>query len=766
MRVPRITESFRDSGRRERLIVWGVAAAALVPFASLAMPDDRVLPYYEWSDYAAYHLPVHEFIREEFLACRVPLWIPWLGNGTPLHASQQAGVFYPGVSLLLLLFPANYALRLALVLHLGLAFLGQYRLCRALGTSALAASLGALAVVQGGFMVNHLVAGHVNVVIGGALVPWFLWALVRLLDAPGACRAALAAVVGSAFALGSHPQVSYYALLAGTAWVAGSLAFARAGAAHRLRAVGWVTLSGLLAAAIGSVQTLPSLELVGDGRSGSPRGDVAFAADYALDGLDLARLLAPNVAGNPFLRLPALGRNDFFHERVCYMGLVTLALAAYGLTRAKAALWQWGAAAAVLVGLAIALGRTTPWFSWIGGFTPGLFWFRCPGRAFAVIAPLVALLAARGCDAIVHAEARARGTALWRTAVALAWVAWVVVSALMHERTHSSWLAARDDRSSGTDAALAAAAVFGALTVSAMVLVRLDGGRSIRLGAIILLALAVADLGYHNASNFWLQEPQPTSIPADVLAIEPPMRFIEAPQYPQVSAEMLRYSRLGLTAVRNRRSMVGTDDGGILPGALTRYWHAVEGNPGAALAVGGCGYVTHSGAPWRPLHGALPRARFATGRAAALCGAGIEDLSDDDLLTLANDLPKHAPRSSHSRGTERGADGDPRVGIVIDEPRRLELRVAAPADGVLVVADTCFAGWACEVDAQPAAIWPAHGVFRAVNLTAGDHAVAFEYQPRSFYRGLAGSIAGLACTGVLAIYGLLARLGRQRSLAT
>ncbi|HUY32976.1 MAG TPA: hypothetical protein VMV69_09360 [Pirellulales bacterium] len=199
---------------------WLVGAACLSPFAPLLSPDDKVFPYFVWSDYTAYQLPIHEFIRAELLRGELPLWIPWLGNGTPLHANQQAGLFHPLWLGLLALAPANQALKFGLFLHLAAGFAGQYRLARALGVGTLGSSLAAALLIQSGFVVNHLEAGHVNLIVGEALVPWFLFFLHRLLEHPGPRAAASVGLAGALLGLGSHPQISYYTCLTGMGWSA------------------------------------------------------------------------------------------------------------------------------------------------------------------------------------------------------------------------------------------------------------------------------------------------------------------------------------------------------------------------------------------------------------------------------------------------------------------------------------------------------------------------------------------------------------------
>ena len=52
-------------------------------------------------------------------------------------------------------------------------------------------------------------------------------------------------------------------------------------------------------------------------------------------------------------------------------------------------------------------------------------------------------------------------------------------------------------------------------------------------------------------------------------------------------------------------------------------------------------------------------------------------------------------------------------------------------------------GWTAKVDGRPAAIELFQEAFPSVMLEAGPHEVEFNYRPRSFFAGLAISLASL-----------------------
>ena len=84
----------------------------------------------------------------------------------------------------------------------------------------------------------RLMAGHVNIVVCQALLPWFLLALDRLLCAPGPARAAGLALVTALLLLAGNPQLVYYAFFFGGLWTLGSLAVGSA-TGHRAGVLGW-----------------------------------------------------------------------------------------------------------------------------------------------------------------------------------------------------------------------------------------------------------------------------------------------------------------------------------------------------------------------------------------------------------------------------------------------------------------------------------------------------------------------------------------------
>ena len=76
---------------------------------------------------------------------------------------------------LFLLFPANYGLRFALVLHAVLGYSGQFLLARRLGLARRASTFAALVLALTGYPIAHLLAGHVNLLLADGCCPGPSW---------------------------------------------------------------------------------------------------------------------------------------------------------------------------------------------------------------------------------------------------------------------------------------------------------------------------------------------------------------------------------------------------------------------------------------------------------------------------------------------------------------------------------------------------------------------------------------------------------------
>ena len=392
-----------------------------------------------------------------------------------------------------------------------------------------------------------------------------------------------------------------------------------------------------------------------------------------------------------------------------------------------------------MLALAIGLGDSTPAFALLLKIVPGLGLFRCPGRVFGAASIFIALLAARGLDCLVRRETGAS----WSQWLAMTAVVWCAVNLagyalVMNQDGMSCQAYLADARAALVVDPLQIAVIAGTLGVAFFA--RRLGPKYAGVAYSLAIALLLTDLGWNNVRNFRLEPPSRVALPQSLVRDGLPRRFVEAAGRPGVARAELRYCRLVPAALAARRSLLGTNEGGVLPAATERLFRAVESNPRIVLAVAGCDYAcARNDGRCEPLNEPLPRARFFAEADSVVVDVSTERLRDDDLRRMRE-------RTTGS------------VRTIEESPQRLVIDIEAPSAGKLVLADTWYPGWQATVDDKETAIERAHGVFRGVAVPEGRHRIVFRYDPVSFRLGLAGTLCGLVLWCALAVFGF-----RQRS---
>jgi hypothetical protein len=76
-------------------------------------------------------------------------------------------------------------------------------------------------------------------------------------------------------------------------------------------------------------------------------------------------------------------------------------------------------------------------------------------------------------------------------------------------------------------------------------------------------------------------------------------------------------------------------------------------------------------------------------------------------------------------------------------PGRVKLAASLPGNGVLVVLNTFEQGWRATVDGHPEPILAADAAFQGVRLRAGEHLVELAYRPRGLATGISAAALGI-----------------------
>ena len=89
-----------------------------------------ITPDYGLSDIWNFNYPLKNLLSESLKQGKLPLWTDMIGNGFPIGAEGQIGVFNPLNWLIFGLLPMPQAFTAALLLTFAIAFTGSYLLMK------------------------------------------------------------------------------------------------------------------------------------------------------------------------------------------------------------------------------------------------------------------------------------------------------------------------------------------------------------------------------------------------------------------------------------------------------------------------------------------------------------------------------------------------------------------------------------------------------------------------------------------------------------
>jgi len=371
-----------------------------------ALRGDRAL---FWHDVSIAYLPLRTSAAQAIADGHLPLWDAQIGNGFPVLAEGQAGVFYPLHIIAYTGLPPYHAYAILVVIHCVLAGAFMALFCRAHGMRLMPCLTAGLVYGFSGFFITHAI--HIGMLEAAAWLPLVLLCLEMWLRCPGDYRW----LIGAALALGAQelaamPQVFFYSMLTAILYMAVACVVRRPAATEGAdrRAAGRGVKGGGIAAAtavvllgallVCAVQIIPTSGLVkaSDRHSVSaqqlrelaltPRNLLYFAHPY---------LLGSYAEGNYFGR-------DHYYEVCGFVGTAGLLFAVVGAAVGRGRGWAF-ALVLTPVALFMALAHQNPLYELFPG-VPGFNWFRGAGRYVLLSSLGLAVLAGYGIQTVGHSR--------------------------------------------------------------------------------------------------------------------------------------------------------------------------------------------------------------------------------------------------------------------------------------------------------------------------------------------------------------------------
>lgn len=351
------------------------------------------------SDLMLFNYPLKDWYRQMLLSGQWPFWVKNVGNGFPIMAEGQLGVFYPPHLLLFYFLPTLLAFNLNLFGHFLLAGLTTWLLARrTFKLSSISSALAALVYTLSGFYIVHIQQTNILLVI--SFLPLNLFLVQNLVSQTKLKWVLSLALVFAMQILAGHIEMFYYCVLISFVFALGWQLVYRTGSWFK----NWFLfgMAVILAVAISAVQLLSSWELLRySNRAGGVSFEVSASSAWPIKTLslfinprayDLYQPDLPIAPGQP----PLVNVFNIYG----YIGLLPLLLVGLALTQIRRSPKVLILAVMLLGSYLWAIGKDTQIFALFWQTIPGLKFFRYPIKILFLIELLLAILAGLGLDGL------------------------------------------------------------------------------------------------------------------------------------------------------------------------------------------------------------------------------------------------------------------------------------------------------------------------------------------------------------------------------
>lgn len=311
-------------------------------------------------DYLVYEYPTAYLVKTIFLHHELPAWNPFNACGIPLLAELAPMVCYPP-TLIYVLFPVPWSLNVFSFLHLIFAGVGAYWLIRRLTQDDLSATITGYIYAVSGFTLGLLTWPHITA--SYAWLPYVVLMAYNCLTHQGAKSAGwLGLCAGMQILSGTPETILMTWVIVTCLWLTH----------FTINGTRLLSLGGILALAIASIELLPFLQLL----SHSSRSLVHYTEQWTSNWQELLTFISPYFHHIYTPQGSSFPQNNGLYPFI-YIGPV---LCAFALTakpsRVTVALWL-----AAVIGTLLAFGGMY--------HIPGLSHIRFAGKF--ILLPLVCL---------------------------------------------------------------------------------------------------------------------------------------------------------------------------------------------------------------------------------------------------------------------------------------------------------------------------------------------------------------------------------------